>query len=418
WINEDVQYALGWPKWEYNLGKAKMLMADAGYPNGFTVDWLTPAPPFYSRGERVISQLQAIGIRTRLQTLERSVFLKRRQGGLKEWPGVNIIFTGARIGASWANWYESEFKCGGMLAADEFCVKDLDAQYEKYLASVKPDERKVLAEQIQREILENYYFVPVFRHAFMNAIGPRIKATKWQDVFPSAISTGYPYPWEDIELKAGTASPVISISRSRASIRKSPKVWFGAKPEAHENRHELPLSAASSDSKHGDRSPRTTRRDRQAHALLAAPYRPRSSNFSPFPAGFRGNAGTISNRRQFVTGEPFAREFPEFGEIDHGAGFERCHGDNRLAPLLVRQADHRDLGDGRMVVQNALHLGRVNVLATRDHHVLQPVGDIKKAVLVEITYITGMKPTFGIDRRRRRFGVVPISSHDISPIAA
>ena len=202
WINDDVQYALGWPKWEYNLAKAKKLMADAGYPNGFTVDWLTPAPPFYSRGERVISQLQAIGIRTRLQTLERSVFLKRRQGGLKEWPGVNIIFTGARIGASWANWYESEFKCGGMLAADEFCVKDLDAQYEKYLASVKPDERKVLAEQIQREILENYYFVPVFRHAFMNAIGPRIKAAKWQDVFPSAITTGYPYPWEDIQLKA------------------------------------------------------------------------------------------------------------------------------------------------------------------------------------------------------------------------
>ena len=202
WINDDVQYALGWPKWEYNLAKAKKLMADAGYPNGFTVDWLTPAPPFYSRGERVISQLQAIGIRTRLQTLERSVFLKRRQGGLKEWPGVNIIFTGARIGASWANWYESEFKCGGMLAADEFCVKDLDAQYEKYLASVRPDERKVLAEQIQREILENYYFVPVFRHAFMNAIGPRIKAAKWQDVFPSAITTGYPYPWEDIQLKA------------------------------------------------------------------------------------------------------------------------------------------------------------------------------------------------------------------------
>ena len=201
WINDDVEYALEWPKWEHNIAKAKKLMAEAGYPNGFNVDWLTPAPPFYSRGERVIAQLQAIGIRTRLQTLERSVYLKRRQGGMKEWPGVQIIFTGARIGASWANWYESEIKCGGMLAADEFCVKELDAKYEKYLASDQPAERKALAEEIQREILENYYFVPVFRHAFMNAIGPRIAATKWQDVFPSHISTGYPYPWEDIQLK-------------------------------------------------------------------------------------------------------------------------------------------------------------------------------------------------------------------------
>jgi ABC-type transport system substrate-binding protein len=74
-------------------------------------------------------------------------------------------------------------------------------QYARYLASDKPAERKALAYEIQRTMLEEYYFVPVFRHAFMNAIGPRIAATKWQDVFPSFKSTGYAYPWEDIRLK-------------------------------------------------------------------------------------------------------------------------------------------------------------------------------------------------------------------------
>jgi hypothetical protein len=64
----------------------------------------------------------------------------------------------------------------------------------------KAAERKQLAEEIQREILENHYFVPVFRHAFMNAIGPRIDAKKWQDVF-STVTTGYAYPWEEIKLK-------------------------------------------------------------------------------------------------------------------------------------------------------------------------------------------------------------------------
>jgi hypothetical protein len=34
------------------------------------------------------------------------------------------------------------------------------------------------------------------------AIGPRIAAQKWQDVFPSFTSTGYAYPWEEIKLKA------------------------------------------------------------------------------------------------------------------------------------------------------------------------------------------------------------------------
>ena len=65
-------------------------------------------------------------------------------------------------------------------------------------------EREKLAAEIQKGILENYYFVPVFRHAFVNAIGPRLKATKWQDVFPT-ITSGYAYPWEDLELKDSAA---------------------------------------------------------------------------------------------------------------------------------------------------------------------------------------------------------------------
>jgi ABC-type transport system substrate-binding protein len=200
WINDDVEYALKWPEWEHNVAKAKKLLAEAGHPDGFTYDWLTPAPPYFSRGERAISQLQAIGIRGKMQTLERGVYNKRRQSGMKEWPGVNIIFEGARIGASWANWYESLFKCGGRLVNDTTCIKELDDKFERYVNSEKPAERKQLAEEIQREILENYYIVPVFRHAFMNAIGPRIEAKKFTDVF-STVTTGYAYPWEEIKLK-------------------------------------------------------------------------------------------------------------------------------------------------------------------------------------------------------------------------
>ena len=110
-----------------------------------------------------------------------------------------------RIGGTWSNWYDSMFKCGGFNAKDFICVTELDDKFAKYLASYDRNERKQLAEQIQTEILENYYFVPVFRHAFVNAIGPRIAAQKWQDVFPT-ITTGYAYPWEDIELKETAAA--------------------------------------------------------------------------------------------------------------------------------------------------------------------------------------------------------------------
>ena len=74
---------LAWPKWPHDIAKAKRLMAESGYPNGFNVDWVTPAPNYYSRGERIVSQLQAIGIRSRLQVMERGVFLKKMQGGVQ-----------------------------------------------------------------------------------------------------------------------------------------------------------------------------------------------------------------------------------------------------------------------------------------------------------------------------------------------
>ena len=150
--------------------------------------------------QRLISQLREVGIRGRLQTMERGIFLQRLQGGLKDWPGVQIILHGARIGGSWSFWYEGHFKCGGFNSRDRICVKDLDGKFDQYERSINPAERKKLAEEIQRGILENYYLVPVFRHAFVNAIGPRVALQKWQDVFPT-ITTGYAYPWEEIKVK-------------------------------------------------------------------------------------------------------------------------------------------------------------------------------------------------------------------------
>jgi peptide/nickel transport system substrate-binding protein len=201
WINNDVLYGMEMPELEHNVEKAKALLKEAGHPNGFNVDWLTPLAPFYSRGERIVAQLQSVGIRAKMQTMERGVFLQRTRGNKDQWPGVQIIMQGARIGGTWANWYESGMKCGGHNVGDRICVKELDDKFAKYVASTDPAERKQIAEEVQKAIMENQYLVPVFRHAFMCGIGPRIAAAKWQDVF-STITTGYAYPWEDIKLKS------------------------------------------------------------------------------------------------------------------------------------------------------------------------------------------------------------------------
>jgi peptide/nickel transport system substrate-binding protein len=200
WINSDVQYAIDWPTFEYDPDQARKLLREAGYPNGFDVEWLTPVPAFYSRGESVVTQLAAVGIRTKLQVMERGIFLQKMQGGLKEWPGLQILFNATRMGGTWSNWYESFFKCGGFNSRDRICVQELDAKFAQYERSIDPSERQKLAAEIQRAILENLYFVPIFRHAFVNAVGPRVVAQKWQDVFPT-VTTGYAFPWEEIQLK-------------------------------------------------------------------------------------------------------------------------------------------------------------------------------------------------------------------------
>jgi ABC-type transport system substrate-binding protein len=79
-------------------------------------------------------------------------------------------------------------------------VQELDAPFAQYEQSTDPVERQRLATAIQKAILEHYYLVPVFRHAAVAAIGPRVAAQQWQDVFPT-ITTAYAYPWEDIKLK-------------------------------------------------------------------------------------------------------------------------------------------------------------------------------------------------------------------------
>ena len=138
WINDDVQYAIEWPEFQRNVEKAKQLLREAGYPNGFDVDWVTPLPAFYSRGERIIAQLREVGIRGRLQTMERGIFFQRLQGGLKEFPGTQIILHGVRIAGSWSFWYEGHFKCGGFNSRDRICVKDLDAKFDQYERSINP----------------------------------------------------------------------------------------------------------------------------------------------------------------------------------------------------------------------------------------------------------------------------------------
>ena len=131
--------------------------------------------------------------------MERGIFLQRLQSGIKDWPGIQIIFQAARIAGKLVILVRGPVKCGGFNSRDRICVTDLDGKFEQYERSIIP-RAKNLAEESSAPSSRTTTWSPysATRSSMRSALGSRRK--KWQDVFPT-ITTGYAYPWEDIKLK-------------------------------------------------------------------------------------------------------------------------------------------------------------------------------------------------------------------------
>ena len=74
-----MEFALPIEPDPYDPVQAKKLLAEAGYPNGFDAGDLYAVPPYFATGEAIVGYLGAIGIRTRLRTMERAAFFSALQ---------------------------------------------------------------------------------------------------------------------------------------------------------------------------------------------------------------------------------------------------------------------------------------------------------------------------------------------------
>src|SRR5205814_1885419 len=73
-VPRKFDFALALEPYAYDPAKAKRLLAEAGYPNGFDAGDLHPWPPYFSMGEAISGFLGAVGIKTKLRTMERAAF--------------------------------------------------------------------------------------------------------------------------------------------------------------------------------------------------------------------------------------------------------------------------------------------------------------------------------------------------------
>ena len=204
WISPENRDALQGPDApapEYNVEKAKQLMAQAGLPEGFEVEYL-PFPPYFDMGERILTDLRAIGIRAKLQSIEGPAFRAKIGQGRKGFPGNRTIVQNIdpRAGGSKAN-VAVYAVCGS--PSSFVCEPQIEALWTKHQASLDAQERERLIKAIQRILIDEHYLVPLYWNPFVHAVGPRVRPEgEAFHRYWDTLNAPYPWPWEVWEVKA------------------------------------------------------------------------------------------------------------------------------------------------------------------------------------------------------------------------
>ena len=185
------QYALPLDPPPYDPAKAKQLLAEAGYPNGFDAGDLTPFPPYFSMGEAVGGYLQAVGIKTRIRTMERAAFLSAWHD--KKLRGIVLTITAAFGNA--ATRLEPFVTKNGIYAYG--FLPELDDLYARQARESDAKKREALLEQIQQSVHDHVLYVPIYELAFIWGVGSRVEEPG------AALIPGFAYsaPFEDLRLK-------------------------------------------------------------------------------------------------------------------------------------------------------------------------------------------------------------------------
>jgi peptide/nickel transport system substrate-binding protein len=191
-IPRVLDFARAYDPPAYDPARAKRLLAEAGYPNGFDAGDLTPFPPFFSLAEAIGNYLQAVGIRTRMRTMERATFLTSwREHKLR---GV-IMGLGAPAGNA-ATRIEVYVTKGGIYSAGE--VPEIETLYQRQARELDRKKREGLLHQIQQIMYDRAMYVPIYELAFLWGIGPRVEEACVDHI----KGFSYSAPYEDLRLKA------------------------------------------------------------------------------------------------------------------------------------------------------------------------------------------------------------------------
>jgi hypothetical protein len=95
--------------------------------------------------------------------------------------------------------------------------------------------------------------------------------------------------------------------------------------------------------------------------------------------------------------EPLAQESGESVRVDRRSIAEDYDGRHLFTQVVAWQTQDRALEDVRMLKELLLDVGAGNVFAASDDDLLRTARDIEIAIGVEMTQVTGVDPSVGVD---------------------